>query len=66
MKWWVSEKKGGGSRPPGPPPTGSAPEMNEYINPVERMRLIAWEGGDGEWVIRGGGRGRSIIRGKSR
>ena len=28
--------------------------MNEYINPVERMRLIALGGGDGEWVIREG------------
>ena len=28
--------------------------MNKYINPVERMRLIAWDGGDGEWVIREG------------
>ena len=30
------------------------------------MTLIAWEGGDGEWVIREGGGGRSIIREKSR
>ena len=28
--------------------------MNECINPVERMRLIAWDGGDGEWMIREG------------